>query len=65
MDVTDNTANSSKTTEQATPNEDQTRRDDKGRFGTGNRGGPGNPFARQTARLRQAALQEGNPSREA
>ena len=31
-------------------------RDDKGRFGKGNRGGPGNPFARQTAKLRQAML---------
>src|ERR1043165_529342 len=31
-------------------------RDAKGRFQKGNRGGPGNPFARQTAKLRQAAL---------
>src|ERR1043165_4126263 len=31
-------------------------RDEKGRFQKGNRGGPGNPFTRQTAKLRQAAL---------
>src|ERR1044072_4028692 len=31
-------------------------RDRKGRFQKGNRGGPGNPFARQTAKLRQAML---------
>src|SRR5262245_13748564 len=33
-----------------------TGRDEKGRFGKGNSGGPGNPFMRQTARLRRAAL---------
>jgi len=32
-----------------------------GRFAKGNRGGPGNPFARQTARLRQAALDATSP----
>src|SRR5438105_853177 len=32
-------------------------RDRKGRFGKGNQGGPGNPFARQTARLRQLLLE--------
>ncbi len=31
-------------------------RDEHGHFRTGNRGGPGNPFARQIARLRQALL---------
>src|ERR1051326_2406791 len=31
-------------------------RDEKGRFQKGNRGGPGNPFTRQSAKLRQAAL---------
>ncbi len=31
-------------------------RDAQGRFRTGNRGGPGNPFARQVAALRQALL---------
>ena len=45
------------TTEQKTAgNPGGTGRDAKGRFGKGNRGGPGNPFTRQTARLRQAAL---------
>jgi hypothetical protein len=32
-------------------------RDASGRFKAGNRGGPGNPFARQVAALRQAMLQ--------
>jgi hypothetical protein len=32
-----------------------------GRFAAGNRGGPGNPFARQTARLRQAMLDAVSP----
>src|SRR5689334_20217434 len=31
-------------------------RDGRGRFTRGNRGGPGNPFARQTAALRRAFL---------
>jgi hypothetical protein len=31
-------------------------RDARGRFVAGNKGGPGNPFARQTARLRKALL---------
>ena len=31
-------------------------RDKRGRFAAGNAGGPGNPFARQTAALRQALL---------
>jgi hypothetical protein len=34
----------------------ETRRDQRGRFTAGNRGGPGNPFARQTAVLRQALV---------
>ena len=33
-----------------------TGRDRRGRFGKGNKGGPGNPFARRGALLRQAAL---------
>jgi hypothetical protein len=32
-------------------------RDEKGRFVKGNRGGPGNPFARQVAKLRAALIQ--------
>jgi hypothetical protein len=32
-------------------------RDSKGRFAPGNSGGPGNPFARQTAQLRAALIQ--------
>jgi hypothetical protein len=32
-------------------------RDSKGRFAPGNSGGPGNPFARQTAQLRSALVQ--------
>jgi hypothetical protein len=34
----------------------QSGRDEHGRFVVGNKGGPGNPFARQTARLRKAML---------
>jgi hypothetical protein len=34
----------------------ETQRDQRGRFAAGNRGGPGNPFARQTAALRQALV---------
>jgi hypothetical protein len=47
----------------ATPQADQNNaeppdgRDNKGRFAAGNPGGPGNPFARQTARLRSALIQ--------
>src|ERR1043166_1097125 len=40
----------------ATTNPGTPERDEKGRFQKGNRGGPGNPFTRQTAKLRQAAL---------
>ncbi len=40
---------------QATPTE-QAGRDSRGRFCRGNPGGPGNPFARKTAALRQALL---------
>jgi hypothetical protein len=36
--------------------EKQSGRDARGRFVAGNKGGPGNPFARQTARLRKAML---------
>jgi hypothetical protein len=39
------------------PNNDTTSdRDEKGRFRKGNRGGPGNPFTRRMAKLRQVAL---------
>jgi hypothetical protein len=34
----------------------QDNRDERGRFAAGNRGGPGNPFARQTAALRRALV---------
>ena len=34
----------------------EAQRDQRGRFAAGNRGGPGNPFARQTAALRQALV---------
>ncbi len=37
-----------------------TGRDEKGRFAEGNPGGPGNPYTRQTALLRQAVLDELN-----
>ena len=36
-------------------------RDAHGRFATGNKGGPGNPFARKTAALRQALLDAVTP----
>ena len=36
-------------------------RDDQGRFKVGNGGGPGNPFARQVAALRQARLKAVSP----
>lgn len=36
-------------------------RDGKGRFTAGNQGGPGNPFGRQVARLRQALLDAVTP----
>src|SRR5262245_59687517 len=35
-------------------------RDIRGRFGKGNQGGPGNPFARQVAKLRQRFLDSAN-----
>jgi hypothetical protein len=35
-------------------------RDEKGRFAKGNPGGPGNPYTRQTAQLRQAVLETMN-----
>jgi hypothetical protein len=40
-----------------TPNTNPTNRDEKGRFRKGNPGGPGNPFGRQVAKLRQIALE--------
>ncbi len=36
-------------------------RDSRGRFAPGNKGGPGNPFARRCAALRQALLEEVTP----
>jgi hypothetical protein len=36
-------------------------RDEKGRFAAGNKGGPGNPFARRVAALRQVILEELGP----
>ena len=47
-------------TEQANPSNDG--RDTKGRFAAGNAGGPGNPFARQVAALRQALLDSVSPA---
>ncbi len=38
-----------------TPNGDNGR-DDRGRFTTGNAGGPGNPYAQQVGRLRSALM---------
>jgi hypothetical protein len=38
-------------------------RDDEGRFARGNRGGPGNPFARQVAELRKAFLERATGER--
>jgi hypothetical protein len=48
--------NTEETTTQ--PNE---QRDGKGRFTAGNPGGPGNPFARQVAKLRQALIDAVTP----
>jgi hypothetical protein len=44
------------TVQEATPSQPTSQRDARGRFVAGNQGGPGNPFARQTARLRKAML---------
>lgn len=38
-------------------------RDSRGRFGKGNPGGPGNPYARRVAALRSALLEEVTPER--
>src|SRR5437870_3167336 len=43
--------------EQTTASGGDKDRDTKGRFAAGNAGGPGNPFARQTAQLRSALVQ--------
>ena len=43
--------------EQTAPSGGGSGRDVKGRFAAGNAGGPGNPFARQTAQLRAALVQ--------
>ena len=56
MEPTTNTTANQTTTPSATPG-----RDANGRFGKGNHGGPGNPFARRTAKLRQAALAAVSP----
>src|SRR5262245_6472042 len=42
-------------------NESKEGRRSNGRFARGNKGGPGNPFARQTARMRSAFLRELKP----
>ena len=42
--------------EQANPAQVNPGRDEKGRFTFGNKGGPGNPFARKVAALRQALI---------
>ncbi len=44
------------TTTPETASQPSPERDEHGHFRAGNRGGPGNPFARQIARLRQALL---------
>jgi len=41
----------------APPGDGQNGRDGRGRFTPGNKGGPGNPFARRTARLRSLLLE--------
>jgi hypothetical protein len=45
----------------APPTDGSESRENNGRFAKGNRGGTGNPFARQTARLRQAMLDAVSP----
>jgi hypothetical protein len=44
------------TAQKAVPNPTSSQRDERGRFVAGNKGGPGNPFARQTALLRKTML---------
>ncbi len=44
-----------------TSHKDKGDRDSRGRFVAGNKGGPGNPFARRTAALRQAMLDAVTP----
>ncbi|MSQ94786.1 MAG: hypothetical protein EXR98_09555 [Gemmataceae bacterium] len=48
-------------TEQANSAQANSTRDEKGRFSFGNKGGPGNPFARKVAALRQALLESISP----
>jgi hypothetical protein len=48
-------------TEQAKPADANSGHDDLGRFVMNNKGGPGNPFARQVAALRQALLDSITP----
>ncbi|MSQ95198.1 MAG: hypothetical protein EXR98_11670 [Gemmataceae bacterium] len=48
-------------TEQANTAQANPTRDEKGRFSFGNKGGPGNPFARKVAALRQALLDSITP----
>jgi hypothetical protein len=45
------------------PPKPEAQRDQRGRFAAGNRGGPGNPFARQTAALRVALINAATPER--
>jgi hypothetical protein len=47
--------------EQTTSTKDATQRQDNGRFAQGNCGGPGNPYARQVAALRKAAIEAVTP----
>jgi len=49
-------------TEQAAAGKATETRNAKGQFGIGNPGGPGNPFARQVAALRQALLDSVTPT---
>src|SRR5262245_24153096 len=46
----------------AAPSANGNSRDTRGRFAAGNPGGPGNPFARQVAALRQAVLDSVTPA---
>jgi hypothetical protein len=50
------TAAATATAQQANGTVENNGRDSAGRFAAGNRGGPGNPFARQVATLRQALI---------
>ena len=53
---TDMDTNQNTTANASQPANETAQREEDGRFRKGNRGGPGNPFARQMAQLRKAAL---------